>query len=517
MLKSKKIATIISYANLCVSFLTTVFFIPFLLKYVGDDYGVFSFSESIISWLTMLSTTFASCYVRFATIESKKTNEKPCQTNTIFLLALLSVSATALLVGGALFILFKTNVLTLSSFTASERELFYAIFLLAVIHSSLEMVLSFFTLYTTYCNYFVIVRGALLLNAILYPLLAVVALLSGGNMLVVIIVMFSVKIVLNICVMLFVFLKIGIKFKKFSFKEYKPLIIEIVIFSSFIFVNTIVETCNVSLDKILLGALFGTHVVSIYQLGMTYTTYINSISCAMTNNFIPEIHKLSQDNKMYEINQLFTKISIIQIFVLILIVGGFLSCGSEFVTLWIGEEYQDVYYIALILMASFAFEYSTSLSVEYQRSINKHKFRTIVYIASLTCNFLITFLLLRFAKTVNPIISCLIGTVFSEIVFKCIVLPCYNQRQLKLNYGRVIYGMVVFFLIMFFAFSVQKGVFMLIEPFIKRRTNLVSFVVKGLTFIVLYLPCSLFVLKKQFNLDFAKELFRRGYRYEKRH
>lgn len=509
MLKSKKIATIISYLNLGVSLLTTVLFIPFLLKKVGDDYGVFAFSESIISWLTMLSTTFASCYVRFATIEHKKTDEKPKQTNTIFLLLLLIVSVIALLAGGIVFVLFKTKVIPLDSFSVNEKELFYIIFMLAVIHTSLEIVISFFTLYTTYSNYFVVVRGALLLNAIVYPALSVVALINGGNMLIVIIIMFSVKVFFNICVMLFAFFKIGVKFKKFSFKEYKPIIIEILVFSSFIFINTIVETCNVSLDKILLGTMFGAHIVSIYQLGMTYTTYINSISCAMTNNFIPEIHKLSQDNDLQSVNKLFTKISTVQFFILIMIIGGFISCGRDFVLLWVGEEYQEVFFIALVLMASFAFEYSTSLSIEYQRSVNKHKFRAIIYLTSLACNFAITFSLLYFARWINPIVSCLIGTVFSEILFKCIVLPLYNEKKLGLKYQEIVKVVTILIVVMISAFSIQKGIFEFIKPLIKIKFTFISFLVKGSIFTIIYLPASLLVLKKAFNINLIKELFRR--------
>lgn len=508
MLRSKKIATIISYINLFASLLSTVFFIPFLLKRVGDDYGVFSFSESIISWLTMLSTTFASCYVRFATIEEKKTGEQPKQSNYIFLLLLIGVSVIALLSGLIIFLLFRTNVFNLSSFTIAERDLFYLVFLLAIIHSSIEIILSFFSLYTTYSRYFVVVRGALLINAILYPLLSVIALFSGGRMLLVIIIMYAVKITLNIGVMIFAFVKLHVKFKKISFSECKPLLAQIIVFSSYILINTIVETCNISLDRILLGAFFGAHLVAIYQLGMTYTTYINSISCALTNNFIPEIHKDAQDGNLESVNNLFAKISSIQFMVLFMVVGGYLACGYDFTVLWIGSDNIQVFFIAASLMIAFLFDYSTSISIEYQRSVNKHKFRAIIYLISLLFNFGITISLLVFCKWIDPIVSCLIGTIFSEIVFKTIILSLYNSIQLKMDYKVVIFRFIIVALLCFVSFSASSGFSKIILSFL-HVGHFYSFLIRGFSFVLIYTPTIIYISKKVFKLDLFTILFKR--------
>lgn len=507
MLRSKKFAVVISYLNLFVSLITTVFFIPFLLKKVGDDYGVFSFSESIISWLTILSTTFASCYVRFATIEEKNTGRKPTRTNTIFLLLLFCVSLFALFAGLIILALFMSGVLSLPSFSDSETHLFYWVFFLAVIHSSTEIAISFFSLYTTYERYFVVVRGVLLINAILYPSLSIIALLNGGGMLIVIVVMFATKILLNLLVVLFALIKLHVRFEKIKLTECKPLITEIILFSLFILVETIVETCNISLDKIFLGAMCGAHLVAVYQLGMTYTTYINSISCAMTNNFIPQIHEYAQNGDVDAINSLFTKISTFQLLILTMVVGGYLTCGYEFTLIWVGKENIEVYFIAATLMLAFLFDYSTAISIEYQRSVNKHKFRTVVQLISLLFNFGITGSLLVFFKNVNPIVSCLVGTVFSELVFKTIVLSVYNTVKLKLSYRVIIQRFLILLSIAIFAFLFSQG--MLNVMFSSLVDNaFYSFLIKGGFFVIVYIPSAVIAAKYLFKIDILKVIFK---------
>src|SRR5690625_3754886 len=104
-------------------------------------------------------------------------------------------------------------------------------------------------------------------------------------------------------------LKMEFSFKKFDFKLMK----EMTVFSSFIFVNMIIDQINWNLDKFILGRFHGTVSVAVYGLAAQLNTYYKQLSTAVSNVFIPRVHRIvSKGNSDTELTHLFTRIGRIQ-------------------------------------------------------------------------------------------------------------------------------------------------------------------------------------------------------------
>lgn len=113
---------------------------------------------------------------------------------------------------------------------------------------------------------------------------------------------------------------------------------EMTIFSSYIFINMIIDQINWSVDKFILGRFSGTIAVAVYGLGAQLNQYYISISTAVSNVFIPKVNRMVAKNiSNHELTELFTKVGRVQFIILTLICTGLIFgqplslCGQEMI------------------------------------------------------------------------------------------------------------------------------------------------------------------------------------------
>ena len=187
-----------------------------------------------------------------------------------------------------------------------------------------------------------------LLQVILQTGLSVVALKLGCGVVVVALIHFGTMAILSSFQMLYsrVFLGMRINLKSSGEdKAYKKMLTkEILIFTSFILLNTVVDIFNKNIDKILLG-FRNADSVSVYQLALTIPNYLISFTSIISVVFSQKVNDAYYNGEgIKEIDEIFLKASKIQILLTFLLVGGFLACGKDFIILWIGKERLTVFY-----------------------------------------------------------------------------------------------------------------------------------------------------------------------------
>lgn len=483
--KSISLAVVISYLTMGVSFLTTIFFTPFMLEKVGDDYGVYSFAQSVVSWLMLFSTSFSACYVRYASIEYAKEN-KTLKTNTIFAILFFACSALILVIGLTAWSLFFFDVLTIDSFTESENALFKIVFLLSIIQCAITVLMYPFTLPVTFKRKFVPLRLATLISGILYPVISFVVLIFCPSMVCVVLVLFITQDVTQIALIVYSVRRLNYGCAKLARNEISSGIKSILVFSIFILINAIVDTLDSSIDKILLGAIRGASFVTIYQLGMSFQTYMTSLSLVLSGNYVPLINQYGIEGNIKSVNSLFIKVGTFQALIIFLIIGGFFSCGVDFVNWWVGPEKSDVFIVGASLMMSASFPLCENISIEYQRCMNKHKVRAFLYAGLTLVNLLVSTLLLIFVPKLNPIISCLLGTVPTSFISQWLVINIYNKRVLKLD----VLGLLKNFIFIVAVCSLcVLGTYLIsfsMNDWLSSQSALIRFLVKGIVFVALY-------------------------------
>ena len=96
--------------------------------------------------------------------------------------------------------------------------------------------------------------------------------------------------------------------------------------------------------------------------------------------FVPEANRLAiGDSNEKELTNVFTKVGEFNNYLMLLVLSGFLLIGRQFVTLWVGKEYDISYYATVILMISGYIPAVQTLGVNIQNAKNMHRIRSVVY------------------------------------------------------------------------------------------------------------------------------------------
>jgi O-antigen/teichoic acid export membrane protein len=205
---------------------------------------------------------------------------------------------------------------------------------------------------------------------------------------------------------------------------------EMTVFSSFIFINLLIDQINWNVDKFILGRFHGTVSVAVYGLAAQLNTYYLSIATAISSVFIPRVHRLvaNSDNNS-ELIKLFTRIGRIQFIILSLISSGLIFFGRPFINMWAGKDYDGSYPIALLLIIPVTVPLIQNIGIEIQRAKNLHQFRSWVYFFIALGNLGLT---IPLAKTYGGV-GAAIGTAVSLIIGNGFLMNWYNHVKVGLD------------------------------------------------------------------------------------
>lgn len=132
----------------------------------------------------------------------------------------------------------------------------------------------------------------------------------------------------------------------------------------------IVDQINWSVDKFILGIFGGTTAVAIYAVGGQINTMYMSLSSSISSVFIPRVNKIvaMDENNNKELTELFTKVGRIQFIILAMVIGGFIVIGQYFINVWAGNDYNNAYYVALLLIVPVTVPLIQSLGIDDTKS-----------------------------------------------------------------------------------------------------------------------------------------------------
>jgi O-antigen/teichoic acid export membrane protein len=238
--------------------------------------------------------------------------------------------------------------------------------------------------------------------------------------------------------------------------------------------------------------MVGMGAVTIFGYGLQFYLYENQISMAISSQFSPRINSLAINNKQDEISSLFSKVSLLQLIVLFLIVGGFASCGQDFIRAWLGnselqdQDFKTIFYLSLGFLLLGIVPLSQNLGIEIQRAENKHRYLSIVNlvcsVVSIGIAILCVYLLPQDYKVYGPLIGIGCSLIVGVVIFSSV----YYQKDLSLPIKHYYF---VFFKTAIIATASWAIVFVLFRYAIKipGSWNLwLGTIIKGFTFLVLY-------------------------------
>ena len=423
-----KAGAILSYLSMGLNSIISIIFTPIMLRLLGQsEYGLYNLVSSVVSYLVLLSFGFGSAYVRYYSRYSVKEDEENiAKLNGMFLTVFMIIGIIALLAG----IVLATNVDIIfgDKLTIDELSTAKILMLVMVFNLALSFPMSVFNSYITANEEYIFQKVLQIIKTIVNPFIMLPVLLMGYKSigLVVVTTLLTVSVELGNMIFCLKKLKMKFSFKKFDLSLMK----EMTVFSSYIFINMIIDQINWNMDKFIIGRFRGTVGVAVYGIAAQLNNYYKTFSSAISNVFIPRVHRMvaaSEDNK--GLTDLFTRIGRIQFIVLSLICSGLIFFGRPFINMWAGWDYDGSYPIALILIIPVTIPLIQNIGIEIQRAKNMHKFRSWVYFFIAIGNVILSIHLTKLYGGIGAAV----GTAISLLIGNGIAMNWYYHNRVGLD------------------------------------------------------------------------------------
>ena len=389
MASQRKAGALLGYVNIIVKNLVNLVYTPMLLAYVGQaDYGVFQTSNSFVFTLTILSVGFSQAYVRFFMLRKiNGTEDDIRELNGMYIAFYSVISLIALAIGLA----FASNVglFFSSSFTDSEVALAGELMGIMAFNVAASLFSTVFDAYVIANERFTYRQTRQIFTTLATPGLAFVLLNLGMGAVGVAIAQLAIVLVLLGMNASYSIKRLGMRF---SLRRFDPALFKaVLVFSSWIFINQICDLINQSVPNILLGVLTSAVVVSVFAVSVQIRQIFYSLSTTISSVFIPKINQMvatSDDN--CELTRLMTRVGRYQMFLFCWVYCGFVLLGRFFIAKWAGEGFLDAYYLICAMTLPVGVPLCQNTGIEIQRAKNRHKARSIVYLAMSCINVVFT-------------------------------------------------------------------------------------------------------------------------------
>ena len=428
-----KLGSILSYGQMFLGIIIGMVYTPMMIRLLGQsEYGLYNTVASTISMLSVLSLGFNSSYIRYFS-EYKHRNEQDAidRLNGLFILIFTIIGVVALACG--LFLAYNLELVFGQGLTRQEYAIARILMVLLSVNLGLSFPMSVFTSIISAHERYVVLKLLGMLKTVAGPLVTLPLLMLGYGSVALVSVTLAISVITDLIYYFYVRKKLRCRFVFHGFE--KGLFSRLLVFTSFIAINLIVDQINTNIPKFLLGRFQGTVSVAIYSVSYSLYQYYVMFSTSISGVFAPRVHRLVQSTaedpglQRRRLTELFTKVGRIQYAVLGLIATGLIFFGRPFIALWAGEGYEDSYVLALLLILPATVALMQNIGIEVQRALNKHKFRSITYIFMALLNLSVSIWLCQIYGAVGAAI----GTAFSLIVANGLIMNIYYHRQCQVD------------------------------------------------------------------------------------
>lgn len=501
-MNQKRLGIIISYINLALGTIINIFLTPYIIAALGDEsYSLYKVMQSFAGPLIMfnlgLSAIVTRAIVRYDSSEETDSIEK----NNTVAMALIASIIMAAFVGiiGIVLCLFIPNIYggSYSAELVRDGQQLFLVFVLSIVFTILTEV--FNGCATGHEKYAFFPIMSLLKHLLRMPLI-IIALSNGfgAKSLAIIdsLVAFLVFII-SLTNALFL-LKERPKFHYFS----KTVFLEMLSFSAAILMQAIINQVNNNVDMVLLGAMIDEKwIITMYSSALLIFTTYNSLVCVLSNFFLPKATRLVSNNATgKELTDFVIGPGRFQAMMAMAIMVGFAVFGKEFITLWIGEQYKNAYYIVLILMIPATVPLVEDSALAILDATLKRLFRSIVLVIMAVINVCISVGLIKLFGYWG---ACA-GTFISLCVGHIVLMNIYYHRTFDMNIWRMFKEIFAGIL----PVAVGTGIICMPIAFLNVH-GLFWFVLKCMAFSIIYVVLLWRFALNCYEKDIIKKMIRR--------
>lgn len=421
-----KKGAVLSYVYIVLINFTGLVLTPFMIQKLGDsEYGLYTLIGSLIGYISILDFGLNNAIVRFVA-KYRALGDRKGEENFLATTMLIYFIIAALILTVGVFLYYHLETV-FTKLTPSELDKAIVMFGILIFNLTITLPGGAFSAIANAYEHFVFPRMLNIVKYLVRSLLLVAILVWGGDAVSIVV----LDTVINLLVIginaFYIFYKLQVKFKlhKVDF----TLVREIFNYSFWIFVFAIMGQFQWQSGQVILGVVSGTTAVAIYGVGIMLGTYYGAFSTAISSVFLPRATKMTAlEASGEELTLMMVRIGRFSLITLLMILGGFLLYGQQFILLWVGKTYQNSWLIALIIMVSYTLPLVQSFANSILEAKNTFLFKAVTYITLIVGGTILGYFLIE-SWGLFGLIS---GTTLGWILSQCI-MNIYYQRALKLD------------------------------------------------------------------------------------
>lgn len=423
-----KTGVILSYINLGLSCIIPFIYTPVMLRLLGQsEYGLYSLANSVISYLTLLSFGFGSTIVRYLSKYRAENNRDAVQRTFGLFLILYSIAGFFVLLIGFI-ISYNVEPIFHKGLTENEINKIFILIIIMTINTAVSFPISVFSSVITSYERYIFRKIVDMLSTVIAPLFNLIALYLGFASI-------GMAVASTIIQIIMLPINVGYCTKKLRIlpkfgKIDRSLLNEMLRFSFYSFIGTLVDLLFWSTDKVILGMLSGSIAVAIYNIGSTFNTIIIGLSSSISNVLTPRItYLVSQNVAKQSLSNLFIKVGRLQFLIVGLAISGFVVFGQSFISMWAGTEYYKAYWIAILTLVPLCIPLIQNTGLSIVIAQNKHSFRSKTYLIIALVNVLSTYWIVPYYGEIGAALC----SGISYIIGQGIIMNIYYYKIIGLD------------------------------------------------------------------------------------
>lgn len=420
-----KIGAIFSYLLIVLNTVYGLFVSPYLLTQLGEgSFGVYKTIGSFSATLLVLDLGIGTTVMRYtAKFRAEKKNDEIGNFAAMGLIEAIIMSVVLCAV--SMVIYFSIDGIYGKSFTVAELLLAKQLFAIITITMICTIIDNVLFGVITGCNRFVFSNG-IKLSGLATKVISIFVLLTIWKSAVVVVLIQLFLTLFNV-IANYIYITKALKIKIRIAKWENTLFKESFGYTVLMFIQTLAVQANGNIDNVVIGSVVGSAAVAVYSFGIQMFNMYESLATSFSSLMLPSVSKKIADGATdAELQAVVTKVGRIQFMVLGAALIGFACLGKQFIALWLGNGFEDVYYLSLIMMVPVTFALIENVCLSILRARNLMGFRTWSLIITAGFNAIVTIV----GVMLFNYYAAAIGTALSIILDSIIMMNIYYHRKI---------------------------------------------------------------------------------------
>lgn len=426
MSKELRRGAMYNYLNLILIIVSGAVLTPFIMRSLGpSQYGLYLLIGSLTPYFTLLDIGMGKTITRYVA-HYRARHDEVGEAQFLTTCSRIYIGITALVIAVGVVLYCNVEHIWGVRFTPGELDDVRLMIMIVAIAHAIIIPGNAFTAICNGCGEFAFTRGILPIKYIVRIVGVIILLLCGQKAVAMIALESILTLIMTIATYIYVKMHIGRKHIGASTAHpYLPVLQYarwIALYSTIyalqwniapLIASTRCDAATVGVIGvgILIGNIYGYFAETINKMMMPQA----SLYVKEWGNNIDVTTEMSRVGRIIALPQL-------------LILGGFIIFGREFVELWAGDGYEQAYYVALIMMTSWSLQQSQDYGNSLLEAKGETRYMSIINFTAITAGIIASYFVGQQYGIIGITASLGVGTIAATTVSNI-----YYKRKLKLN------------------------------------------------------------------------------------